>query len=109
MAHFRPNRAIAAAMLALLAGPPAHAGTCIDTIRILSTDRPDDHQIIFHMMGHQDYRAHVTGTCPGLANDTRGFTYDASPNGTLCDNLWTIRLNTTGAICMMGSFEKLGK
>jgi len=108
----RRARIIAATMVCVspsLAPVDARAKTCIQTYRIDSTDRPNDSQIIFHMLDRTVLSAAVQGHCVGLANDTRGFTYEPDPNGELCDNLWTIRLNTSGAICLMGQFTKVSK
>jgi len=100
--------AVCAAVLAPLAAQAASPPICIQAYRIDYTERPDDTQILFHMRGGTLYRAHVTGHCVGLANDPRGFTYAPTPgNDELCSNLWTIKLNTTGAFCLMGAFEKV--
>jgi len=105
----RMVRLVVACGLVLGGVVPAAANTCISAYRIDHTERPDDTAVIFYMRGGDVWRAPVTGgRCIGLANDTRGFTYEANP-GTdeLCSNLWTLRLNTTGGICLMGTFEKL--
>jgi hypothetical protein len=100
---------LAAALLAPLAAQAAPS-LCIQAYRIDHTERPDDRQVLFYMRDRTVYRAHVKGLCVGLANDPRGFTYEPTPGSDeICSNLWTLKLNTTGAFCMMGAFEKVTK
>jgi hypothetical protein len=92
-------------VLALAAALPGHAraGVCIDSYRIDHTAVPDDGQILFYMRDRSVYQAKMLGSCTGLSNDTRGFTYEPIPgNDEICGNLLTIRLNTSHAVCMVG-------
>jgi hypothetical protein len=101
------------AVLVALAGVlPAAAwagpNVCIDTYRIDHTDVPDDSAIIITMRDKSVYRASVLGDCVGLSDDTRGYTWEPNPGANdICGNLFTIRLNTTHAVCMMGDIEMI--
>jgi hypothetical protein len=86
-------------------GPPP---VCLQSYRIDHTDVPDDSTIIFHMRDHTTYRAHTIDRCVGLSLDPRGFTYEPTPGSDeICANLLTIRLNTTHAVCLIGTIEKV--
>ncbi len=94
----------------LLTATIAHAAPsiCLQSTRIDHTEIPDDSTILFHMLNHSTYRAHLTNGCPGLRNDTRGFTYEAVPGSDeICANLFTIRLNTSHEVCLVGAIEKV--
>jgi hypothetical protein len=86
----------------------AAPGTCIATYRIDHTDVPDDTAILITMRDKSVYRAKVQGSCVGLSNDTRGYTWEPNPGtNEICGNLFTITLNTTHAVCMMGDIEMI--
>jgi len=95
---------VLAALLGLVpAGARANAPVCIATYRINHTDVPDDTAIVITMNDRSVYRAKVQGNCVGLSTDTRGYTWEPNPGtNEICANLFTIRLNTTHAICLMG-------
>jgi hypothetical protein len=98
------------AQAALLVTLGAHAApmVCLQSYRIDHTEIADDRTILFYMNDKSVYRNVMQDRCPGLRFDTRGFTYEPNP-GTeeICSNLVTIRMNTTGAVCMLGAFERL--
>jgi hypothetical protein len=86
------------------ADPPV----CIATYRINHTDVPDDTAILITMNDRSVYRAKVQGDCVGLSTDTRGYTWEPNPGtNEICANLFTIRLNTSHAICLMGAIEQI--
>lgn len=99
--------------LTLLAGFVPQVGratTCIDTYRIDHTETPDDRSILFVMKNKAVFRAAVAndGVCPGLRNNAYGFTYVTDPGQRqLCGNLWTLRQNFSGAVCLMGDFVQV--
>ena len=100
---------VLAVLLAVLpAGARANAPVCIPTYQIDHTDVPDDTAIIITMNNRSVYRAKVRGDCVGLSTDTRGYTWEPNP-GTddICANLFTIRLNTSHSICLMGDIEMI--
>ena len=102
---------VMAGLMLLSAWPAAATAastTCITSYQIDHTERPDDTQILFYMRDRSIYRATAQGRCLGLRNDPQGFTYEPDP-GTdeICGNLFTIRLNTTGAPCLMGEITKI--
>ena len=98
----RPHLPLIAALL-LPVTATAAAPICINTTRIDHTDAPDDSALLITMRAKSVYRAATMGGCVGLANDTRGFTWAPDPGSNeICGNLFTIRLNTSHAVCMMG-------
>jgi hypothetical protein len=97
---------------ALLAAAPitasATAPVCLSAYRIDHTDVPDDGQILFTMRDHAVYQAKMIDKCVGLRLDSRGFTYEPTPGSDeICANLFTIRLNTSGAVCMVGDITRI--
>jgi hypothetical protein len=99
-------------LAALLGGLPASAyadaPVCIATYRINHTDVPDDKAIVITMNDKSVYRAKVRGECVGLSTDTRGYTWEPNPGTSeICANLFTIRLNTSHSICLMGDIEMI--
>jgi hypothetical protein len=97
------------AVLAMVAAGGAQAApVCLQSYRIDHTDVPDDSTILFTMLDHSVYRAHIVNHCIGLRNDPRGFTYEPIPGSNeICENLLTIRLNSYGSFCMVGKIEKI--
>jgi len=99
---------VAALLGALPVGARANPPVCIATYRINHTDVPDDTAILITMNDRSVYRAKVLGDCVGLSTDTRGYTWEPnSGTNEICANLFTIRLNTTHAFCMMGAIEMI--
>ncbi|MEJ0049516.1 MAG: hypothetical protein WDN04_28085 [Rhodospirillales bacterium] len=101
-----------AVLAALLGGLPAaaqaKANICIDTYRIDHTDAPDDTALLITMRDKSVYRAKVQGGCVGLSNNVDGFTWAPDPGtNDICGNLFTIRLNSTRATCLMGEIEQI--
>jgi hypothetical protein len=104
--------AIALALGGLAAGcavaresPPA-TSVCIRAMDIDRTETPDDSTILFYMRGHKVWKNTLTSPCFGLRMNTRGFTYRPIPGSNeICDNLQTIRVNETGAVCLLGAFS----
>jgi len=96
-------------LLAILAGASAQAApVCLQAYRIDHTDVPDDSTILFTMLDHSVYRAHIVNHCVGLRNDPRGFTYEPIPGSNeICENLLQIRLNSYGGFCLVGKIEKI--
>jgi hypothetical protein len=87
----------------------AAPSVCLSVIRIDHTDPlPDDSALMITMRDHSVYRAAMVGRCSGLYTDTRGYTWEPNP-GTddVCSNLLTIRLNTTGAVCLVGEIKQV--
>ncbi len=108
MAELLKRAAIALPLIATAAAAPPAPPICLSTIRIDHTDVPDDSTILFTMRDGSVYRNHLPSRCTGLSLDTRGFTYAPIPGSDeICSSLVTIRLNTTGAVCILGAFEKI--
>jgi hypothetical protein len=100
----------AMAALGVLTGGDAGAAPllCLDSYRIDHTSVPDDSTILFFMRDRTVYRAHLINRCVGLSLDPRGFTYDPIPgNNQICENLFSIHLNTYGGVCLVGKIEKM--
>jgi hypothetical protein len=87
----------------------AHRPVCLASYQIDHTEIPDDNTILFYMRDRSVWQNTLPQTCVGLRLDPRGFTYDATDPATdeICDNLITIRLNTTQSVCMLGAFSRL--
>jgi hypothetical protein len=99
-------------LAAFLAAVPitasATAPVCLSAYRIDHTDIPDDSQILFTMRDHSVYQAKMIDKCVGLRLDSRGFTYAPTPGSDeICANLFTIRLNTSGAVCLVGDITRI--
>jgi len=93
--------------VALTAALPAMAdgkSVCFPSYLIDHTSIPNDQTILFHMRGHQVYKANVINKCVGLSINSRGFSYSPTIPGSneICSNLLTIRLNDTGQTCLIG-------
>jgi hypothetical protein len=80
---------------------------CLDTTRISNTTVPNDHTILFHMDNGTVWANHLRGYCSGLR--FHGFAYVATPPHQICGNLMTIRVLQSGAICMLGPFERVSR
>jgi hypothetical protein len=88
-----------------LAASPAAAAECIPVSDIGSTQAQDDRTILFIMHDHKIYRNILPARCIGLALNSGGFTYVASPGPeTICATETAIRLNSTGSVCQLGAF-----
>ena len=84
---------------------PAVPNVCLDTTRISNTTVPNDRTILFHMDDGTIWANHLRGYCSGLR--FHGFAYVATPPHQICGNLMTIRVLRSGAICMLGPFQRL--
>jgi hypothetical protein len=102
------KRAFAAAWLAWIPVAAA-APVCLSTIRIDHTDPArDDSALMITMRDHSVYRAAMVGGCNGLYMDRRGYSYEPIPGSNeICSNLLSIRLNTTGAVCIVGEIKQI--
>jgi hypothetical protein len=88
-----------------LAATPAAATECIPVGDIRSTQAQDDRTILFAMRYYNVYRNVLPARCIGLALNSGGFTYVASPGPeTICATETAIRLNGTGNVCQLGGF-----
>jgi hypothetical protein len=88
-----------------LASAPAAATECIPVSDISSTQLQDDRNILFIMRDRSVYRNTLPASCVGLAMNSGGFTYVASPGvETICATETSIRLNSTGSVCQLGDF-----
>jgi hypothetical protein len=84
---------------------PDEPNVCLDTTRISNTTVPNDRTILFHMDDGTVWANHLHGYCSGLR--FHGFAYVATPPHQICGNLMTIRVLQSGAICMLGPFERV--
>ena len=85
---------------------PGEPNVCLDTTRIANTTVPNDHTILFHMDNGTVWANHLRSYCSGLR--FHGFAYVATPPHQICGNLMTIRVLQSGAICILGPFERVG-
>jgi len=81
------------------------ASRCINVAYIDHTQIIDDNTILFHLRGGETLRNTLIDKCVGLRMASRGFTYVAR-NNEVCGNMQSIKLNDTGAICLLGSFSE---
>lgn len=88
---------------------PQPKSVCIRSYDIDHTSIPDDNTIIFHMRNHKAFKNTLVARCVGLRNNTQGFTYSPTDPGTdeICSNLFTIRVNDTGQVCLPGAFTPI--
>ena len=97
-----------AAAVALAPSLPAFADqpVCIRTMDIDHTEIPDDSTILFYMRHHKIWKNTLVSRCVALKNNSRGFTYSPTIPGSneICSNLFTIRVNDTGEVCLPGVF-----
>jgi hypothetical protein len=95
-----------AATVPSLADDASHKSVCIRSLDIDHTSIPDDSTILFYMRNHKVWKNTLVARCVALKNNTRGFTYSPTNPGTdeICSNLFTIRVNDTGEVCLPGAF-----
>jgi hypothetical protein len=95
-----------ASSLPALADEASHKTVCIRSYEIDHTEIPNDSTIVFHMRNHKVFVNSLVARCVGLKNNTHGFTYSPTDPGTdeICSNLFTIRVNDTGQVCLPGVF-----
>lgn len=92
----------------LLAAATSHAADCVRIRDIRTTETTDAHTILFHMRNKITLVNTLPADCPGLAMNARGFTYVATPGPEeICATETAIRMNSTGAVCQLGSFKRL--
>ena len=84
---------------------------CLQTNLIDHTEIPNDQTIMIYMRGHKTYKADIINKCVGLSLNTRGYSYTPTIPGSneICSNLWTIRLNDTGQVCLVGEITPVEK
>jgi hypothetical protein len=91
-----------------LAAAPATATECIAVSDIYTTEAQGDRAILFTMRDHSVYRNSLPASCVGLAMNSGGFSYVASPGlETICATETAIRLNGTGSVCQLGDFVQV--
>jgi hypothetical protein len=81
----------------------ASGSRCINVAWIDHTRVLDDSTILFYLKGGETLRNTLPDKCVGLKLASRGFTYVAL-NDEVCGNLQSIRVNDTGAVCLLGPF-----
>ncbi len=74
---------------------------CLRVNEIKSTNSPDPHTILFHMINGKTWKNTLVNECNGL--QFNGFSYMAA-NDEVCANMQSIRVNQSGNICMLGAF-----
>jgi hypothetical protein len=79
---------------------------CLRSYEINHTRIVDDQTILFFMRGNKVWKNTLVARCPTLRNNTRGFTYAPTNPATteICSNLFTIRVNDSGEVCLPGVF-----
>jgi len=77
------------------------APVCLRVNEIKSTNSPDPHTILFHMINGKIWKNTLVNQCNGL--QFNGFSYTAA-NDEVCANMQSIRVNQSGNICMLGAF-----
>lgn len=95
-----------AALLAMGAATvtPAAAGSvCLNTFYIQDSHVVDAKTILFKMKDGTVWRNDLRSSCPGLL--FHGYTYNVKYTE-LCDYGQSIRVLTTGEVCMLGNFTK---
>lgn len=85
---------------------PKPKTVCLRSYEIDHTQIADNQTILFYMRGHKVWKNTLVAPCYALKNNTRGFTYAPSNPATdeICSNLFTIRVNDTGEVCLPGVF-----
>jgi hypothetical protein len=79
---------------------------CLANSSIQDTTVVDQQTILFRMNNGTVWRNRLNAVCPGL--DTQdGFAYAVSGDNRICDNMQTIHVNLTGAVCQLGKFERV--
>ena len=91
--------------------PQKQTTRCIRTYEIdptTNTDTPDDRTMIFHMRNGDVWRNDLINSCPGLRL-LGGYSFVPTNPGTneICGNVQSVRLNSSGAICMLGEFTRM--
>ena len=97
-----------AAIIAGLAASAAQAqpvttgggNVCIRTNWIDHTKVPDNRTILFYMRDSKIWQTRLSNECPLL--NVNGFIYSPTPTDEICGNLQSIRVVSSGAVCMMG-------
>src|ERR1700752_930075 len=84
---------------------PRQKVVCLRSYEINHTKVVDDQTILFYMRGNKGWENTLISRCPTLRNNTRGFTYAPLPaTNEICSNLFTIRVNDSGEVCLPGVF-----
>jgi hypothetical protein len=84
------------------------APDCLSIRDIDSTQTTDDNTILFRMRDKTVFRNTLPARCKGLAMDSGGFTYVASPGlDQICATETAIRLNANGIVCQLGAFTQV--
>jgi hypothetical protein len=79
---------------------------CLYTHDIRNTEPSrDDKSLTFVMNNGDRWRNDLQGPCTGLKYN--GFTWVLRGDDRVCDNMQTLRVNTTGGICVLGKFTQL--
>ena len=101
-------RTLALALLLAGAATAAVARDCVRIRDIGSTETQGSRTIIFHMRNRVTLVNTLPADCPGLAMNSAGFTYVATPGPEeICATETAIRMNSTGAVCQLGAFKRM--
>ena len=84
--------------------PTPDRNICIDTSRIDHLSYPDDHTILFHMMGGpvKIWRNNLSSECPGLKFE-QGIAWAIWGNQ-VCSRMQVFYVLRRGTPCMLGTF-----
>ena len=95
---------VASPLIAMLTCSAAAAPTCLKTYLIRNTKVIDENTLDFTMVDGETYRNNLLSRCVGLK--FHGFVY-ATRIDEICDDLQSIRVLETGAVCRLGAFSKV--
>lgn len=88
----------------LLAAPVQAANICLQPGNIVSSTSPDGKTLVITMRDGTVWHNRLRDACPGLKFG--GFSWIIHDPVGICENMQTLRVLQTGAVCMLGKFVK---
>jgi len=83
---------------------PAHANTCLDTRKMVSSESKDGRIMVFKMRDGTTWVNHLQGYCPDLK--FMGFAWRLQAGDTnVCENEQSFQVLQSPEVCVLGKFD----